>query len=246
MLIHAKNDIELLSMARRRRAVHAARNGRLRSGEVPGEVTGKAMAKAPATMFDAAQLRARLRMAQERVFALAGDSEAHPEGERATTPAAVLVGLVGRMDGPHILLTLRSAHLKDHAGQISFPGGRIEAFDPDPVAAALREAQEEIGVRPQQVEVLGTLPRYRTGTGFLIHPVVGWIDPPLDIRPDPIEVAEVFELPLAFALDRRNHHRAFHECEGRRREYWVLPYQDRYIWGATAGILVNLAQLLGE
>ncbi|MCL6609381.1 MAG: CoA pyrophosphatase, partial [Geminicoccaceae bacterium] len=129
---------------------------------------------------------------------------------------------------------------------IAFPGGRIEPEDSDPVAAALREAEEELGLDRRRVEVLGEIARYRTRTGFLIHPVVGWIEPPAAFRPDPFEVAELFELPLAFALDPANHRRDAYEREGRRREFWVLPYENRYIWGATAGILVNLARLLGE
>jgi 8-oxo-dGTP pyrophosphatase MutT (NUDIX family) len=171
-----------------------------------------------------------------------GHALRHPAGGRV--PAAVLVGLVARPEGPRILLTQRTAHLKDHAGQISLPGGRIETGDPDPVAAALREAEEEIGLAPARVEILGGLPVYDTITGFRIHPVVGWIEPPIELRPDPYEVAELFELPLGFALDPRNHERDSYERDGRRRHFFVLRYDGRYIWGATAGILVNLSRLL--
>ncbi len=196
--------------------------------------------------FDRAWLRERLSACRGRPAPFPGD-QAEPEEIRGPPiPAAVLVGLLPSPDGPRILLTRRTAHLEHHAGQISFPGGRIEPFDPDPVAAALREAQEEIGLEPARVEVLGEIARYRTRTGFLIHPVVGWIEPPASLKPDPFEVAEIFELPLAFALDPANHRRDSHEREGRRREFWVVPYGDRYIWGATAGILVNLARLVGS
>jgi 8-oxo-dGTP pyrophosphatase MutT (NUDIX family) len=157
----------------------------------------------------------------------------------------VLIGLVARPAGPAILLTRRSDLLKDHAGQISFPGGRIEAGDAGPVAAALREAHEEIGLAPARVEVLGRLEPYDTGTGFRIHPVVGWIEPPIELAADPLEVAELFELPLAFALDPANHRRDSHERNGTRRHFYVLPFEQRRIWGATAAILVNLARRLG-
>jgi 8-oxo-dGTP pyrophosphatase MutT (NUDIX family) len=161
-------------------------------------------------------------------------------------PAAVLLGLVGRSEGPAILLTERTAHLRDHAGQISLPGGRIEADDADPPAAALREAAEEIGLDPVRVEILGQLPTYDTITGFRIHPVVGWIEPPIELVPDPFEVADVFEVPLAFAIDPRHHERGSYERDGRRRQFFVLRWDGRYIWGATAGILVNFARLLAS
>jgi 8-oxo-dGTP pyrophosphatase MutT (NUDIX family) len=159
-------------------------------------------------------------------------------------PAAVLIGLVARPDGATVLLTQRTKHLRDHAGQISFPGGRMEPEDRDAVATALREAREEIGLDPGKVEVLGELETYDTVTGFRIHPVVGWIEPPIELLPDPYEVAEVFEVPLAFALDEANHRRESVMRDGRPRQFYVVPYQSRYIWGATAGILVNLARRL--
>ncbi len=195
--------------------------------------------------LDRIWLRERLSACRGRPAPFPGDQAEPEEMCGPATPAAVLIGLVPAAEGPRILLTRRTAHLKDHAGQISFPGGRIEPFDPDPVAAALREAEEEIGLEPSRVEVLGEIARYRTRTGFLIHPVVGWIEPPATLRPDPFEVAEVFDVPLAFALDPANHRRDSYERDGRRREFWVVPYESRYIWGATAGILVNLARLVG-
>jgi 8-oxo-dGTP pyrophosphatase MutT (NUDIX family) len=173
-----------------------------------------------------------------------GVNGAAPAVVRRSTPAAVLIGMVARRTGPAVLLTQRTEHLSDHAGQISFPGGRIEAEDASVVAAALREAQEEIGLDPASVEVLGGLAAYETVTGFRIHPVVGWIEPPLDLMPDPFEVAEVFELPLAFVLDTANHCRQSYRRGAMTRTYYVLPYQGRFIWGATAGILVNLSGLL--
>jgi 8-oxo-dGTP pyrophosphatase MutT (NUDIX family) len=161
------------------------------------------------------------------------------------TPAAVLVGLVERPDGPAILLTQRTEHLRDHAGQISFPGGRIEPGDASPAAAALREAEEEIGLDPAKVDVLGELAPYDTVTGFRIHPVVGWIAPPLALRLDRSEVADAFEVPLQFVADPANQRRHSYRRGALTRGYYVLPYPGRFIWGATAGILVNFSSLLG-
>jgi 8-oxo-dGTP pyrophosphatase MutT (NUDIX family) len=164
--------------------------------------------------------------------------------DREPVPAAVLIGVVDRADGPTVLLTQRTAHLRDHAGQISFPGGRMEPEDADAAAAALREAEEEIGLPPGRVEVIGAIAPYDTVTGFRIHPVVGWVTPPFNLVPDPFEVADIFEVPLAFVLDPANHERHTHESGRLRRHYYVLPYRGRRIWGATAGMLVNLSLVL--
>lgn len=192
------------------------------------------------------ELRERLARADEAVDQgwLEGDQGAAFEAPGAPVPAAVLVGVVPRPAGPALLLTQRTDHLRDHAGQISFPGGRVEPDDPSLAAAALREAEEEIGLPPEQVDVLGSLASYRTVTGFRIHPIVGWVEPPLTLAPDTFEVADVFEVPLDFVLDRANHRRQCYRRGTTTRFYYVLPYQDRFIWGATAGILVNLASLL--
>jgi 8-oxo-dGTP pyrophosphatase MutT (NUDIX family) len=196
-------------------------------------------------------VRYRLRRAQARLGPVIGPGA--PPGDEGALgalrageprPAAVLVGLVEGSDGPALLLTRRTEHLRDHAGQICFPGGRIEAADAGPTAAALREAEEEIGLDPGRVGVLGELPTYQTITGFRIHPVVGWVSPPFTPRPDPYEVAEVFEVPLHFVLDPENHRRQSYRRGSLTRGYYVLPYHGRFIWGATAGILVNLARVL--
>jgi 8-oxo-dGTP pyrophosphatase MutT (NUDIX family) len=197
---------------------------------------------------DRESLRERLRSSGGTLDAggwLAGD-EGHDLRAGPRRPAAVLLGLVARADEPHIILTQRTTHLRDHAGQISLPGGRLEPADSGPADAALREASEEIGLAPAKVELLGGLRHYDTVTGFRIHPVVGWIEPPVALTPDPYEVAEVFELPLSFVRDARNHRRDSHDRNGERRHFYVLPYQDRHIWGATAGILVNFARLLAD
>jgi 8-oxo-dGTP pyrophosphatase MutT (NUDIX family) len=161
-------------------------------------------------------------------------------------PAAVLVGVVDHPDGMTILLTQRTAHLNDHAGQIALPGGRIEPTDRDPVHAALREAEEEVGLPPELVEVIGRLDTYITGTGFEITPVVGLVRPPFALRLDAYEVAEAFEVPLSFIVDPANHERRTGELRGRVRSFFVLPYRDRYIWGATAAMLINLAEVLAK
>ncbi|MBK9350449.1 MAG: CoA pyrophosphatase [Sulfuritalea sp.] len=159
-------------------------------------------------------------------------------------PAAVLVPVVMRETGPTMLLTQRTAHLRDHGGQVSFPGGRCELGDASPEATALREAEEEVGLVASQVEILGRLPEYRTGTGFVITPVVGLVTPPLNLKLDDFEVAEVFEPPLEFLLDTANHQRQSLEVRGTRHEYWAMPWQGYFIWGATAGMLVTLQRFL--
>lgn len=167
--------------------------------------------------------------------------EAVPE---RLTPAAVLVPVIERPQGLTVLLTQRTAHLNDHAGQVSFPGGRCEPTDPSPVFTALRETEEEIGLDPARVEVLGLLPEYRTGTGFTVTPVVGLVRPPFDLNPDSFEVAEIFETPLDFLLDPANHQRHSMEIGGVVRHYYAMPYEGYFIWGATAGMLVSLYRLL--
>lgn len=161
-------------------------------------------------------------------------------------PAAVLVPLVNHDAGMSVMLTRRTDHLMDHAGQISFPGGRIEETDENAVAAALREAEEEVGLPLSHVEVVGRLDDYATGTGFLVAPVVGVIEPPYPTELDPFEVAEAFEMPLDFVMDPRNHKRESRIFKGVERHFYVLPYEDRYIWGATAAMLVNLYEVLQE
>ncbi len=163
---------------------------------------------------------------------------------QALTPAAVLIPLVMRETGVTVLLTQRTAHLRDHAGQISFPGGRCEACDEGPQETALREAQEEIGLDPGQVEIIGALPEYNTATGFVISPVVGLVRPPLNLRLDDFEVAEVFEAPFEFLMNPENHQRHAIEFHGAMREYYAMPWQGYFIWGATAGMLVNLQRHL--
>ncbi len=159
-------------------------------------------------------------------------------------PAAVLVPLIVRSGGVTVLLTQRTDHLADHDGQISFPGGRIEANDGDARAASLREMEEETGIAPDRVRILGQIEDHATATGFLVTPVIGMITPPLDLHPDPHEVAEAFECPLSFALDPANHRRDTGIRDGRKRHFYELIFEDRRIWGFTARILVRLSGLL--
>lgn len=170
--------------------------------------------------------------------------EARPAGERRLKPAAVLVPLVERPQGLTVLLTKRTDHLHHHAGQVSFPGGRVEEHDDGPVATALRETEEEIGLARRFVRIAGYLDNYETGTGFHITPVVGFVRPGFRLDLDAFEVAEAFEVPLSFILDAANHQRHSRVWQGKRRHYYAMPYGDYYIWGATAGMLMNLYRRL--
>ncbi|NOT72614.1 MAG: CoA pyrophosphatase [Hyphomicrobium sp.] len=161
----------------------------------------------------------------------------------ALTPAAVLVPIIAR-GALTMLLTERTAHLSAHAGQIAFPGGKIEPQDAGAAAAALREAQEETGLAPAHVTPLGYLEPYRTGTGFLITPLVALVDPAFTLKPDPSEVARVFEVPLPFLMDDANHRIDTLFWRGADRRFYAMPYEQHYIWGATAGIIRTLYRRL--
>jgi 8-oxo-dGTP pyrophosphatase MutT (NUDIX family) len=166
-----------------------------------------------------------------------------PDAAKLLVPAAVLVGIVARAE-PTILLTERTAHLSAHGGQIAFPGGKIEAYDADPAAAAVREAHEETGIDPSLVSPIGYLESYRTATGFLITPLVASIAPDFALKPDPSEVADIFEVPLAFLMDAGNHRIDSRQWRGAKRRFYAMPYQQHYIWGATAGIIKALHRRL--
>ncbi len=169
----------------------------------------------------------------------------HPE-DVPLRPAAVLVPLVNHGDGLTVVLTRRTDHLSTHAGQISFPGGRMDDDDDGPVHTALRETEEEIGIAPHRIEVVGHLDQYIVGSGFLVSPVVGFIEPPVEVAPHDHEVAEVFEVPLDFLIDPANVARHHREFEGRIRHFYAITYLDYYIWGATAGMLRDLAGRLTD
>ncbi len=176
-----------------------------------------------------------------------GDHDLNPdfyEPGRALTAAAVLVPVVARDDGLKLLFTRRTEHLTDHAGQISFPGGRIDPGDEDAWAAALRETEAEVGLPRTHVRLAGRLDTYVTRTGFEVTPLVGLISPPFPVTPDSFEVAEVFEAPLPFFLDPANREIHSRLYQGKERFFFAFPYGEHYIWGATAGMLVNLVEVL--
>lgn len=177
-----------------------------------------------------------------------GDHDLNPDmlPERPLTAAAVLILLVERPGGLTVLFTRRTEHLANHAGQISFPGGCIDPGDADAAAAALREAREEVGIPVDRVRLIGRLDTYVTRTGFEIAPIVGLIAPPFPVVPDPFEVAEIFEVPLEFLADPANHRRESRIYNGRTRHFFAIEWERHYIWGATAGMLVNLAELLAS
>jgi 8-oxo-dGTP pyrophosphatase MutT (NUDIX family) len=195
-------------------------------------------------VLDVAALKERLKRTPP-AFSVYGDDATGREAA-AITAAAVLVPIVNHPSGLTVIFTQRTSHLKAHSGQVSFPGGRAEPEDPTPEFTALREAQEEIGLPMERVEVLARLPEYHTRTGFRVTPVVGLLNPPLDLMPDPREVEELFEVPLSFLLEPKNHRRETRKVQGRTVGYYVMRYENRVIWGATAGMLINLYRHLAD
>jgi len=198
--------------------------------------------------FDRARARLRLEVPpalhDHAAPATRGDLDLDPAlweraGVAATRPAAVLVPVVDRPD-PAVLLTQRTAELASHAGQIAFPGGKIDPQDATPAAAAMREAEEEIGLPDSVIEPIGYLDLYLTFSGFRIVPTVARIAPDYRLRLNPAEVADAFEVPLAFLMDAQNHALHSRDWKGVSRRYYAMPYGERYIWGVTAGILRNL------
>ncbi|WP_131119656.1 CoA pyrophosphatase [Lichenihabitans psoromatis] len=167
-----------------------------------------------------------------------------PRLDAVPRAAAVLIPILARAAEPTILLTLRAASLRVHSGQIAFPGGSIDASDADPMTAALREAQEEVGLDPACVTPLGYLDPYLTGTGFLIVPTVAMVHEPFDLELNAAEVVETFEVPLAFLMEEANHQRSSREWNGRTRSFYAMPYGERYIWGITAGMIRSLYEKL--
>ncbi len=179
-----------------------------------------------------------------------GDFDLNPEVDayaadlRSGRPAAVLVPVVDRGSEATVLLTQRTSHLRAHAGQIAFPGGGMEDGDTSLAQTALRETQEETGLAPDFIEVIGFLQSYQTSTGFRIAPAVGIVRPGFTLQPDASEVEDVFEVPLSFLMQAENHELHSRPWHGTRRYYYAMPYENRYIWGATAGMLRNLYDLL--
>jgi 8-oxo-dGTP pyrophosphatase MutT (NUDIX family) len=193
--------------------------------------------------LDAGRLRRRFAVGKP-VEMLYGDQGIDAERAAARRRASVLVPIVARAGELTMLFTRRTAHLRNHSGQIAFPGGGAEPGDASAEATALREAHEEIGLEPARVEVLGRLSDYHTRTDYRVTPVVGLVAPPVELRLDAHEVEEAFEVPLAFLLDPANHLRHQREFQGRTVPFYAIPYRDYYIWGATAGMLINLYRFL--
>ena len=195
--------------------------------------------------IDVAWLRRHFAGSPLGVEAVYGDLDARLDPSFLKA-AAVLLPIVAHPDELTVLFTRRTTHLRAHSGQISFPGGRIEEGDASEQAAALRETQEEIGIAGSSIEVLGRLADYHTRTGFRVTPVVGLVAVPFALRMDAHEVDEVFEVPLSFLLDPANHQKHSRELQGRQVQYYAIPYHDYYIWGATAGMLVNFYRHLAS
>lgn len=167
-------------------------------------------------------------------------------GHIGARPAAVLVPIMARSP-PTVLFTQRPDHMPEHSGQISFPGGKKDVLDANLTATALREAKEEIGLAASELEIIGYLDAYQTGTGYLIAPMIAMVKETFVAQPNAAEVAEVFEVPLAFLMDARNHKTHSRMINGQSRKFYAMPFEDRYIWGVTAGILKNLhTRLFGE
>ena len=180
----------------------------------------------------------------ENRHVIAADIIAKREAAGKVTKAAVLIPLVLKEEGLSVLLTQRTNHLRDHAGQISFPGGRMDPEDQSPNDTALRESQEEIGLDPKRVEIIGHMPQYLTVSGYSVTPVVGLVQAQAEYVLDEFEVADVFEVPLSFLLDPANHQVRLWQSEQGGRRFYSMPYENRFIWGATAGMLRNLYHLL--
>jgi 8-oxo-dGTP pyrophosphatase MutT (NUDIX family) len=179
------------------------------------------------------------------VFGYQPERRAQLAAGRPFTPAAVLVPLFERDEELHVLLTRRADNLSNHAGQISFPGGRVDPVDPHPVDTALREAEEEIALDRLYVDIVGQLGPYYSGTGFTITPVIGFLKQGFSVAPQEAEVAEIFDVPFTFLMDPGNHQRHQKDYNGVMRQYYAMPYGRHYIWGATAGMLLNFCSHLG-
>ena len=208
--------------------------------------------KVSPALLEPAAIKARLQsqpewqpeITDENRHVIAADIIARRQAAGKVTKAAVLIPLLLKEGGLSVLLTQRTNHLRDHAGQISFPGGRMDPEDRSPNETALRESQEEIGLDPERVEIIGHLPQYLTVSGYSVTPVVGLVKPQAEYVLDAFEVADVFEVPLDFLLNPANHQVRLWQSDQGGRRFYSMPYENRFIWGATAGMLRNLYHLL--
>lgn len=219
---------------------------------IPIHLVCSSEVKVSDTFLEPSALRARFQsppqwqpeITDENRHVIAADIIAKRETAGKVTKAAVLIPLLLKEDGISVLLTQRTNHLRDHAGQISFPGGRMDPQDQDPNDTALRESEEEIGLDRNRVEIIGHLPQYLTVSGYSVTPVVGLVQAQAEYVLDEFEVADVFEVPLSFLLDPANHQVRLWQSEQGGRRFYSMPYKNRFIWGATAGMLRNLYHLL--
>ncbi|MDH6420813.1 8-oxo-dGTP pyrophosphatase MutT (NUDIX family) [Polynucleobacter sphagniphilus] len=219
---------------------------------IPIESICTGQVEVPKQMLQPEAIRARLaappawhpEITDENRHVIAADIIARRQAAGKVTRAAVLIPLVLQSEGLAVLLTQRTNHLRDHAGQISFPGGRMDEGDKDAIDTALRESQEEIGLSADHVEIIGCLPEYLTVSGYSVTPIIGLVKPQAEYVLDEFEVADVFEVPLCFLMNPENHQvRVWESAQGSRR-FYAMPYENRFIWGATAGMLRNLYHLL--
>ncbi|MFY9510171.1 MAG: CoA pyrophosphatase [Rubrivivax sp.] len=215
----------------------------LQPQSVPVIATDAHLPPVPRGRLSVSALRERFARPAAWTPEIAGDGRGFAS-ERPFTPASVLVPLVVRDSGLQLLLTQRTAHLRDHAGQISFPGGRAEAHDADAAATALRETEEEVGLPRRHVEVIGQLPTYTTVTHYVVTPVVALVTPPFELKLDAFEVAEAFEVPLDFLMNPAHHQRHEFVFDGGKRQFLSMPWGQHFIWGATAAMLRNLYRFL--
>ncbi len=199
--------------------------------------------------LDLAEIKARLNDYNSDPDGKQGDHVLNPHNRRRNPdqplrPAAVLVPLVNRKDGPTVLFTQRTDHLDHHPGQVSFPGGHVDAGDASAEETALRETEEEVGIHRRHIKLIGRIDTYLTSTGFSVTPVVGMMEPPFEINPDPVEVAEVFEVPLAFLFDAANHSRVIYHARDEQWDTYDMPYNGHRIWGVTAGMFRNFYEII--
>jgi len=197
--------------------------------------------------LDLNEIETRLTSYRNHIGEAFGDHVLNPHYKNADPlrPAAVLLTLINRENGPTVLFTRRTDHLANHPGQISFPGGHVDQTDVDAEETALRETEEECGIDRSKIKTIGRVNTYLTGTGFSVTPIVGTLNPPFEVLADPVEVAEIFEVPLAFIMNPDNHQRETRIFDGDLTWYtYAMPYNGYHIWGITAGILRNFYEIV--